>query len=866
MKKESTPPEIFLRFFRWFCQPKLCDHIEGDLMELYEERVKTSGKRKADIKFIGDVVLLFRPGIIKSLNQVNTLNQSDMFANYIKIAFRILIRNKGYSFINLSGLAVGLASAILILLWVQNEISYDRFHTKSDRIYKMFSRDNFNGRTDVWPTTPSLMSPELKQSYGEVEDATRFRIVYFLVKAREERFNEQGAFADPSYLAMFDFPMHEGKRSALTNDFGIVLSEPLAIKLFGKIDCVGKSVIVNENDNFTVTAVLKPLPRNTEFQFEFLLPWNYITRLGWDRFQDWTQTNAATYAVLKQGTSPVAFQSKVMPIVQRHIKQGDGSTREIIAHPMTKAHLYSRAENGRLTRGRIETVRLFSVIAVLILLIACINFMNLSTARSEKRAQEVGVRKVVGAQRSSLVTQFISESVLLVTIAFVIAIVLVQLSLGAFTTIVETPLRVDFSNPQYWLFAFGLILLTGLLAGSYPAFYLSSSRPLKVLKGEFKKVNALITPRKVLVVIQFTFAIVLSICAVMVQRQIQYAMNREAGYERLGVVYNFMQGEVSQHFDAIRNELINSGAAVSVTRSFCPVTRIWNVSSGYSWQGCTEADKTTAFLQFGSDCDLVKTFGVTIKQGRDIDIRTYPSDTVAVLLNETAVEMMRLKDPVGEVIKNENGQALHVVGIVKNFIVGSPYQDVGPMIINGWTERYGTVHFRLDPSHSQAEALQMAELVFKKYNPEYPFEYFFAEDFYNKKFGNEKQTGTLATLFAGLTILISCLGLFGLAAYMAESRTKEIGVRKVLGASTSKIAFLLSKDFVKLVVVAILIASPLAWLTVSNWLQSFNYRVAIGVGIFVEAGLVAIVIALLTVGTQAVKAGLANPVKSLRSE
>jgi putative ABC transport system permease protein len=865
MNKTNRPPQLFLRFFRWFCHPDMRDHIEGDLMELHSELTK-QGKRKADLRFIMDVLLLFRPGIIRSGKKFSVSNQTDMFANYIKVALRIIRGNKGYSFINISGLSIGLASAILILLWVQNEISYDRFHTKSDRIYKMFSRDFFNGATDVWATTPSLMGPELKQSYPEVEDAIRFRNVFFLVKAGKERFNERGAFVDPAYMNMFDFPMHEGKKDALTNDFGIVLSEPLAMKLFGKTDCVGRTVVVNDNDNFTITGVLKALPHNTEFQFEFLLPWNYISRLGWDRHQDWTQTNANTYVLLKKGTSPQAFQSKVMTVVQRHVEKGDGATREIIAHPMTNVHLYSRSENGQLVRGRIETVRLFSAIAILIILIACINFMNLSTARSEKRAKEVGVRKVVGAQKASLIAQFMSESVILVMIAFIFALILVQLSLGAFNTIVEAPLRLDLVNPQHWLSALVLILIIGILSGSYPAFYLSSSRPLRVLKGALKNVHAFVTPRKVLIVMQFTFAIVLSICAVMVQRQIQYAMNRNAGYERPGVVYNFTQGEVPQHFDAIRNELISTGAAVSVTRTFCPVTYIWDVNNGYSWQGSTEEDKTTTFLQFGSDADLVKTFGITVKQGRDIDIRTYPSDSAAMLLNETAVEMMRLKDPIGEIVKSENGQEFHIVGIVKNFIVGSPYQKVGPMMIKGWTERYGAVNFRLNPKRSQSDALAKAEQVFKKYNPEYPFEYFFAEDFYNRKFGNEKQTGTLAGLFATLAIFISCLGLFGLAAYTAENRTKEIGIRKVLGASTISITTLISKEFVRLVLFAIIIASPVAYYIVNNWLQSFSYRVPIGVSVFFIMAGSAILIAVVTVSSQAVRAAMANPVKSLRSE
>ncbi|MBI1768261.1 MAG: ABC transporter permease [Bacteroidetes bacterium] len=789
-----------------------------------------------------------------------------MFANYIKIAFRILVRNKGYSFINISGLAIGMAAAMLILLWVQNEISYESFHPKADRIYKMYSRDENNGRIDVWGNTPALMAPELKQSYAEVEDAVRHRIVYFLVKVGHDHFNEMGAFADPGFLSVFGFKLLKGKTDALSNDFGAVLSKKLAIKLFGTIECLGKTVMVNDTDNFTVTGVLDDLPLNTEFEFEYLLPWNYVTRLGWDRGQTWAYTNAATYVLLKEASSPGAFDSKMTGIVKNHIKEGDGSTREVLAHPLTKTHLYSKAENGKLTGGKIETVRLFSVIAGLIILIACINFMNLSTARSEKRAREVGVRKIVGAYKSSLITQFISESILLVTIAFVVALALVQLSLGLFTQIVGAPLHIQFTNAQFWLYAIGLIIFTGLLAGSYPAFYLSSSRPIKVLKGTYKKINALVTPRKVLVVAQFTFAIVLSICAIMVQRQIQFAQDRDSGYNKSNIAYNFMQGEIPTHYDLIKNELLARGAAVSVTRTYSPITRIWNTINELTWQGSGESDRKTNFLLYGADADMTKTFGMRVKLGRDIDIKTFPTDTAAVILNEAAVDIMRLKDPIGEIIKDSNGTSWHVVGVVKDFIIESPYERISPMIINGWRDRYGVVNFRLNPANDQVKNLAETEKVFKKYNPEYPFEYFFAEEYYNRKFGNEKQTGTLASLFAGLTIVISCLGLFGLAAYMAESRTKEVGVRKVLGASTTTIATLLSKDFLKLVIISILVASPLAWLVVSNWLKSFNYRAPISVWIFVESGLVAIIIALLTVSAQAVKAAAANPVVSLKSE
>jgi putative ABC transport system permease protein len=860
------PPKLFMRFFRWYCHPQLLAHIEGDLLELYGERVKVIGKRKADARFMIDVLQLFRRGIIRPAKANHPLNQYDMLANYIKIGLRIIQRNKGYSFLNISGLAVGLASAIFILLWVQNEVNFDRFFTSTDRIYKLYSRDTFGGITNVWQTTPSLMGPEIKQLYEEAEDVTRFRNVYFLAKAGNERFNERGAFGDPSFLKIFDFPLLYGKRDALLNPSSVVLSEQLAIKLFGQTDCIGETVVINETENFTVGAVLKALPRNTEFQFEFMVPWSYMTRLGWDQFDDWTQTNAITYTLLKEGTSAENFISKVRKIVQTQIQEGDGATREIIAHPMAKVHLYSQPQNGELTGGRIDTVRMFATIAILIILIACINFMNLSTARSENRGREVGVRKVAGAQKSALIAQFICESTILVTIAFVIALALVQLLLGPFNLLIDSNLRVDYSNVQYWMYALALIVATGVLAGSYPAFYLSSSQPLKVLKGTFKKVDSIVTPRKVLVVVQFSAAIVLSICAIMVQRQINFAANRDDGYNREGLVFNFLQGEIPLRYESIRNELISTGAALSVTRTFSPVTRIWDVNNSYSWQGSIEEDKTIIFLQFGSDVDLEKTFGIEIIKGRDLDIENYPSDTAAVLLNEAALHVMKFKEPLGEIIKDESGQSFHVVGIVKNFIVGSPYDDVGPMMIKGWRDRYGALHFRLNPGLSEGEALMRAEQVFKKYNPEYPFEYYFADEYYNRKFAAEKQTSALSALFAGLAVFISCLGLFGLAAYMAENRTKEIGIRKVLGASVPRITAMISKEFVVLVFISTVIASPLSYYVVRTWLESFRYRVPIGASVFVVTALAAIAIALLTVSHQAIKAATGNPLKSLRTE
>lgn len=612
--------------------------------------------------------------------------------------------------------------------------------------------------------------------------------------------------------------------------------------------------------------VTEDLPPNTDFEFGYLLPWNYMTRLGWDRNQTWASTNAVTFVLLKEGDDGIVFNSKIAAIVKRHVKEGDGSTREVFAHPLAKLHLYTIAEDGKLTSGRIVAVRMFSVIAFLLLLIACINFMNLSTARSEKRAREIGVRKVVGALKHSLITQFLVESTLLVAFAFAFSLLLVKLSIPLFNQVVNTSLQLDFTSLRFWVYALAIILITGIAAGSYPAFLLSSYQPVKALKGTFNRIGHTFSPRKILVVIQFTAAIALSICAVVVHQQIQFAQGRDAGYNPQNVSYDFMQGQIPIHFDGIKNELLASGAVTSVTRTFSPIVRIWGTATGMSWQGSDQADKSINFLEFGADADMAKTFGMQIFQGRDLDIYTHPIDTASILLNQSAVKAMRLPDPVGEVIRDDSGKNWQVVGVIKDFIIESPYQKVSPVIVKGWQSRYGVINYRFSTDHEIADNRKKVEAIFKKNNPEYPFESNSAESNYLRKFATEKQTGVMASWFAGFTIFISCLGLFGLASYMAETRTKEVGVRKLLGASVTQITFMLSWEFIKLVIVSIIVASPIAWYSVSDWLQAFEYRVPLGVGIFVLTGIVALLIALITVSTQAIRAAVANPVKNLRSE
>ena len=778
-----------------------------------------------------------------------------------KINLRNLQRGGIYSAINIGGLAIGMAAAILILAWMYHEWSYDRFHTKEKQLYVAYNRATYDGALRCWDWTPTLLGPTLKEDYPGIAGFARMNNTDLLFSNEEIKFKIQTIITDPDFLTMFSFPLLKGNRETALNDpYSVILTEKAAIRLFGQDEPLGQTLLVDNQYSMTVTGVMKDLPGNTLFHFEAMVPKLLLKAMG-QYYDNWGTNNNATFVELHPNARLDLVNESIRSIIQ--INGKNEANPEVFLYPIAKRHLYGVFENGIPTGGLIETLRLFGVIAGLILLIACINFMNMSTARSAKRAKEVGVRKVLGGKRWSLIGLFLSESMMVSFIAGATALILALMVLPVFNTLMGQQLVLNLSSVWFWLAGLGFVLFTGLLAGSYPAFYLSSFLPVKILKGISRRKQAMVSPRKVLVVVQFTVACALIASTLVIHRQIKYAQDRESGYNKEQLIYTQIEGDIEKNYELIKHDLLNSGTAMSVTKSL-PVTTSWSGTWGVEWQG-KDPDLTLSFDLNYIDADWTNTMEITIIEGRDIDIHTFRTDSTAMLINESAAKAMKLEHPVGEIIKTQ-GYDWHVVGVVKDFILQSPYEPVRPMLIGGPKGWFAMMYIKLNGQNRIADNIAQAEQIFKRYNPAYPFEYNFVDEEYARKFRNEQKNGSLVAWFAGLTIFISCMGLFALVAYMAESRRKEIGIRKVLGASVSSIIILLSKEFLILVLISIVIASPIAWWAMNKWLSNYAYRTDIPWWLFVVVGCISLCIALLTVGFQALKAATENPVKAIKNE
>ncbi len=788
-----------------------------------------------------------------------------MFKNYLKIAWRALLNSKGFSLINIAGLSIGMAAAMLIALWIWNELSFDRFHNDINNTYVAFNRAKFDGRLDCWPTTPNPLGPALKQEYPEVKRSVRVGwSEQHLIDHNDKKRQAKGFITDDGFLQLFNFPAISGNIStALKEPNSLVITETLAKKIFGDDDAVGKIIKLDNRFEMKVTAVLKTLPSNTRFQFDLMMPWSFMKQLYGRDDPYWGNNSYKTYVQLQPNTQVDALNKKIRDITIRHSNHDEDT--EVFLYPLSDFYLHNSFVNGKPVGGRIEVVHLFAVIASFILLIACINFMNLSTARSEKRAKEVGVRKAIGALKNSLIGQFLLESVIISVIAGVISVVLAQVFLPYFNTLVQWHLAIPYGSLWFWAIFVSFMLVTGLLAGCYPALYLSSFKPVEVLKGTFRSANALITPRKLLVIVQFTFAVVMIISTIIIRRQIQYAQDRDNGYSKGNVAFVDFSGDIDKNKDLIKKELLSSGVATAVTITNQSFTNAGSNSWGLNWQGKAPGSKIV-FDQMATLGDFAKTLKLKMLEGRDIDPERYPTDSTACLISELALKAMGFKQPIGQIV-DKDGIKWHVVGVFKDFIWGSPFDPLNPMFVMGPATRWSNnINWRFSDQKPIGQLMKQAEAIFKRYNPAFPFQANFLDEEYAQKFHEQQRTASLAGTFAILTIIISCLGLFGLAAYMAANRTKEIGVRKVLGASVANITTLLSVDFLKLVVASIVIATPIAWFAMNKWLQNYTYRIEVEWWVFLLAGGAAVLIALLTVSFQSVRAAVANPVKSLRSE
>jgi len=791
------------------------------------------------------------------------LTRNNMFKNYLKIAWRNLIKNKASSFINIGGLAVGMAVVMLIGLWIWDEVSYDKYHLNYNSIGQVMTTQTSNGQTVTFGSTVVPLNNELRTKYGNSFKLTALTSGGSHVLANgETKIAQDGMWAGPDLPAMLSLVMVKGSASTFKDPASMLLSAAAANALFGNADPINKLVRIDNNTNMKVAGVYQDLPDNTTLSGTmYLLPWSSPANFWSTQLTKWDNHGCQLYVQL----NPNVDFNKASAQIKNITAPFNKTVNETIqVFPMSRWHLYSEFQNGISVGGRIRFVRLFGTIGLFVLLLACINFMNLSTARSEKKAKEVGIRKAIGSLRSQLIGQFLSESMLIVFLASGLTIILVWIAIPWFNNIAGKQLSMPWGQPLFWLSVLGFAFFTGLVSGSYPAFYLSRFKPVKVLKGAFRPGRFAALPRKALVIVQFTVSIILIIGTIVVYRQIQFAANRPIGYTRDGLITVEMNTQqIYGHYVPMRNDLIQTGAALDMSESSNATTAIYAYNGGFTWEGKAPGFDPSFGDVFVSP-DFGKTIGWEITEGRDFS-SSYPSDTGSFILNESALKVTGIKNPVGKTM-HWNGKDHVITGIVKDMIMESPYKETIATIFQmqpTWVKHI-TIH--INPKMPTQAALSKIAAVFKKYDPASPFEYKFNNDEYAKKFSDEQQTGRLATVFAVLAIFISCMGLFGMASFIAEQRIKEIGVRKVLGATVFSLWQLLSKDFVALVIISLLIAAPVSYYFMHQWLQAYPYRTGLSWWIFAAAGAGAMVVTLATVSYQSIKASLASPVKSLRSE
>lgn len=795
-----------------------------------------------------------------------------MLKNYFKIAWRNITKSKVYSIINILGLATGIAVVMLIAFWIWDEVTYNDYYTNHDQIAQVMTTFiDHEGKMNTEQAVCMPIGDELQSRYGSDFKNIAMTSWNFnhVLAVPDKKIDEKGMWVESSFPAMFSFKMLKGNINALDDPSVIVINASLAKTLFGNDDPMNKMIKLDNKDSYKVAGVFEDFPYNTNFSdARYFLPWKkYITTEDWlkETATQWNNHSWQCYVQVADNINMESESHKIKDVVMVHKNEKADGKEQAYLFPMNKWRLFSEFKDGKPAGGRIQFIWLFSIIGVFVLLLACINFMNLSTARSEKRAKEVGIRKTVGSLRTQLIKQFLSESVLVTFISFLFSIVLAIVLLPLFNSLAGKHIGIPWSSGLFWLIAIVFTVITGILSGSYPALYLSKFRPIQVLKGTFRAGRYASLPRKILVVVQFSFSIALIIGTAIVFKQIQYAKNRPINYRSEGLISIDMNTpDLFGQYDAIRNDLLATGVVDNMAESSSPTTAVYANQIGFNWQG-KDPNTLPAFGTIAVTEDFGKTIGWHIKEGRDFS-KDFATDSLAMILNEAAVKQVDMKkDIVGQTIQFNNNNYT-VVGVVKDMIMESPYKPVTPVVFFYNPNWANVITIAIKKGLPVQAALAKISTVLKKHNPGAPFSYRFNEETYAKKFADEQRIGSLATFFTILAIFISCLGLFGLASFVAEQRRKEIGVRKVLGASVVTVWQLLSKEFALLVFISCFIAIPLAWYYLHHWLQQFEYRTTVSLWIFVVSGAGAMAITLITVSFQAIKAAMANPVKSLRTE
>lgn len=794
-----------------------------------------------------------------------------MYKSYFKIGWRNLLKNKGYSFINIGGLSIGMTVAMLIGLWVYDEVSFDHYHQNYDRVARVIVNHNFNGEISTQRAQPIPLGEHLKRHYSEdLEYVSMASWSYgHQLEHDKTKISQEGMFVEASFPEIVTLKMLSGNRNALASPHEILLSQSLAVALFGDEDPLGKTIKLDNKNNVTVSGIYEDLPRNSSFHaVKFVAPWLLFEREEWFKStsQNWGNYSFQAFVQLKPAASMEGVSAKIKDVLVKNNNHAD-SKPELLLHAMRDWHLFEDFENGKNVGGSITFVWLFGTIGVFILLLACINFINLSTARSDKNAREVGVRKAIGSLQSQLAIRFLTESFMVVLIAFGLSLLSVQLLLDWFNQLAGKNTELVF-NYQFVSVCIAFILLTGLLAGLYPAAYIASLKTIQVLRGTFHAGRSASIPRKTLIVLQFTVSVTLGIATIVVYQQLVFAKDRPIGYDRSSLVttWSYSFGDIANkpvRYDYLRNELFKTGAVTDVAKSSSPTTDVYSNQSDFDWPG-RDPGVMPNFAVIWCSHDYGKTIGMQFNQGRDF-AREFTTDTAAMVLNETAARFMGMIDAVGKTV-SFNRVPFTVIGVVNDLLMESPYASARPTVYMVDYNRSNIVTMKLNPSLGPQDCLQKIEPVFKAINPEGLFQSQFVDEAFDRKFVNEERIGQLSAAFSTISIFISCIGLFGVASFVAEQRTKEIGIRKVLGASVGALWRMLSKDFFILIIISCLIAIPLAYYFLSQWLQKYQYHIELSWWIFVVAAGAAITITLITVSLQAVKAALMNPVKSLRTE